>query len=153
MRGSRTARRGLDFQCRRLRSERPGNIVKHSAFDIDAALVADLDRYFTHVAERRRAGPRSFQHQPVGARKADKIDCPCDQSTEVPRGHDQEKAHVPERGYGPECAQQSDQKEAPAKAEAQPLYASGSHAQWRRRKKVLLHYLGTSTELMISVST
>src|ERR1051326_4209866 len=152
-RGCRIVGRRWDGDFRRMRNERSGQIVEHAALDGDAALVEQLDGHFGRIAERGRMRPRALEHQAVSAGKAGEIDSPGDHGAKVPGGHDEEEAYVPERRNGPEQAEQRDEKEAPAKAEAQAFGAMGARAHRFRRKQTLLHYLGTRTELMISART
>src|SRR5947209_12936926 len=129
------------------------NVVEHAAFNRYSTVIVELKRDFYLVTERRRPSPGALQCYLGSPGKPGKIHRPCDASAQVPCSHDQQKTHIPECRYRPEEPKQSDEKEAPAKAKAQPPGATGTHTQRRGRKQALLHYLGTSTELMISVNT
>src|SRR5579859_1961919 len=153
MGGGGIASRCPDHDFGRHWNERSRHIIEHAAFDGHAALVAQLERDIDCVAQRRRVRPGALEHQPVSAGKAGEIDGPGNHGASVPGRHDQEKTRVPECGDGPEQAEKGDEKKAPAKAKAEAPGATGARAERFGRKQALLHYLGTSTELMISAST
>src|SRR5262249_20939438 len=132
--------------------ERAWRVVDHAAGNVDAALVAEFERDFKIVAERRRAGPRALDDQTFGARQRRQVDGPGEESKRVPGGHDEKKTCVPECRDGPQQAEQRNKKEAPSKAEAEAFGALRGSAD-RRGRKHRLHYLGTSTEPTTSVST